>query len=153
MSVTTKTHLNKELSIEGRRGAVERTTVDGLRPGCEYYRVNKISTGTDRVDLVLRSDGVRRKQVDELVGREAGIGHARENLVDRVLGQRDKVRGRHLRVVRASGQELEARAARAVAHGNGASELDAIGGGNEYDADGRRQGRLLRTSHRRRPCA
>lgn len=98
--------------------------------GVSTTALSKIFARTDRVNLILRSDGVRREQVDELVGGEAGIGHAREDLVDRVLGQRDEVRGRHLRVVRASGQELEARAARAVAHGDGASELDAIGGGD-----------------------
>lgn len=104
------------------------------------------------VDLILSSDGVCSKQVDELGRGEGSILHARENLVSGVGWLGDKSIRRGLRVVRTASQELEARATQAVGGTDGTSELDA----RKEIWDMRRRNRVLdreRTSHRKRPDA
>ena len=78
-----------------------------------------------RVDVVLCRNTMRGKEVDDLVRTEARITHAREDLVDRVLRERDEVRRGNRRVIRATCEELKLRSADAVAHRHSTGELDA----------------------------
>ncbi len=75
--------------------------------------------------MVLGSDGVRGEEVNDLGGGEAGVGEASKDGVDRVRRQRDQAVGGDLRVVGTTGQELQVRAANAVADTDGAGELNA----------------------------
>ena len=79
-----------------------------------------------RVDVVLGGDGVRDEKVDDLVGREACVAHALEDGVVRVGRLGNEQVGRRLRDVRATSEELQARATRAVRYADGASELNAV---------------------------
>ena len=104
-----RAHLDEELSIKVGRGRVEGTAVDG------------------RVDVVLGGNGMRREEVDDLSGAKASVPHAQEDLVGRVLRERDQAVGRRDGVVRPAREELEARAAETVADAYSTSKLDAIG--------------------------
>ena len=77
------------------------------------------------VDSVLRSDGMRGQEVDQLVGGEPCVSHAVKDLVDRVLRLGDESSGSGGRVVRAPCEELQTGTAHAVAHADGTGELDA----------------------------
>ena len=99
--------LDEELRVEVRRRRVERAPVDR------------------GVDVVLRGDGVRHEQVDDLGGAEARVAHPAQDLVRRVLRERDEPVDRGDGVVRAAREELEPRAAEAVADRDRAGELDA----------------------------
>ena len=83
---------------------------------------------TYRVDVVLGSNGVRGQEIDDLRGGEASIGETRDDGVDRVCGQRDKMVRRDLGVIRATSKELKARATTAVGHADSTGELDAGAG-------------------------
>ena len=78
------------------------------------------------VDVILRRDSVRGEEVDDLVRAEAGVAHAGDDLVDRVLGERDEPVGRDGGGVGAAGEELEAGAAVAVGDTDGTGELDTV---------------------------
>ncbi len=66
------------------------------------------------------------EEVDDLVGREAGIAHTREDDIVGVGGLRNEQIGRRLRDVGATSEELEARATSAVGDTDGARELNAV---------------------------
>lgn len=76
--------------------------------------------------MVLGSNAVRRKQVNNLVRREASVTHASQNGVRGVGWLRDEQVGRRLRNVRTTSKELETRATSTVGDTDSASELDAI---------------------------
>ena len=84
--------------------------------------------GDGCVDAVLGSNGVGCEQVDDLVGREAGIAHASEDGVIGVGGLGYEQVRRRLRVVGAASKELEARATSTVRDTDSTGELDAIDG-------------------------
>ena len=81
--------------------------------------------GDGCVDAVLGSNGVGCEQVDDLVGREAGIAHASEDGVIGVGGLGYEQVRRRLRVVGAASKELEARATSTVRDTDGTGELNA----------------------------
>ena len=78
--------------------------------------------------MVLCSNGVRGQEIDDLRGGEASIGETSDDGVDGIRGQRDKVVGRDLGVVRATSKELKARATTTVGHADSTGELDAGAG-------------------------
>ena len=80
---------------------------------------------TDRIDCVLRTDGMGYQEPHDLDGDEPGVAEASENRVDRVRRERDQVRGRRLRVVGAPREERQLGTAVAVPHADGPGELDA----------------------------
>lgn len=73
---------------------------------------------------------MRDEEVDEVGRGEAGVTHAREDLVHVVLGLRYEAQGGGVRRVRATCEELETGSTRAVRDGDGTGELDEITGGN-----------------------
>ena len=125
-----------ELAAEGRLDLADVGAVAGeegaLEEGLdEELRVERAGRGVERragdrrVDVVLRGDGVRHEQVDDLGGAEARVAHPAQDLVRRVLRERDEPVDRGDGVVRAAREELEPRAAEAVADRDRAGELDA----------------------------
>lgn len=74
--------------------------------------------------MVLGSDRVGNKQIDNLVGAETSIAHAGEDLVDRVGRLWDGQVGSDARDVGTASHELQAGSASAVRDTDGASELD-----------------------------
>ena len=95
-SSTLQEDFEENLGVEGEGSRVEGDGLDG--------RVNVVST----------SDSVRSKQVDQVVGAEASIGHTREDGVDIALGQRDGAVRSCDGCIRATCKELELRSTRAV---------------------------------------
>ena len=75
--------------------------------------------------MVLSSHTVRREKIHDLGGAKSSVRHARKNLVHRVLRKRYQTVRRNLRVIGTSSEELETRAATAVADSDGTGELDA----------------------------
>ena len=99
--------LDEELSIELAGGRVEGRARDG------------------GVNLVLGRNRVRREEVDDLDRGEAGVAHAREDLVVGVRRLGNEQIRRRLGDVRAPDEELQARSTSAVRDTDGTSELDA----------------------------
>lgn len=110
--VTLEEDLQEDLSVE-REG--RRVEGDGLAVVDEGVRAR---------------DGVRDEEVDKVGGREAGIGHTREDLVHVVLGLGDEAQGGGGGRVGATSKEFKAGSARAVRDGDGTGELDKITGGD-----------------------
>ena len=103
-----KAHLEEELRIKRAERRVERRARNS------------------RVHVVLSGRAVRSEERDDLVGKEAGIEHAQEYLVDGVERLGDGQVGCRLGDVRATCEELETRTTAAVRDTNSAGELDAI---------------------------
>ena len=80
---------------------------------------------TDRVDGVLRADGVRDEKPHDLDGIEARVAKAGEDRVCGVRREGDEVVGRRLGVVGPPSVEGELRAPVAVRNPDCAGELDA----------------------------
>ena len=80
---------------------------------------------TDRVDGVLRADGVRDEKPHDLDGIEARVAKAGEDRVRGVRREGHEVVGRRLGVVGSSSVEGELRAPVAVRDPDCAGELDA----------------------------
>jgi len=76
--------------------------------------------------VVSAGDGVRREEVDEVRGAEAGVRHAVEDHGNRVLGLGDGANLGGDGSVGAASQEAEAGSTRAVGDTDGAGELDKI---------------------------
>ena len=103
-----RAHLEEELRIKRAERRVERRARNS------------------RVHVVLSGRAVRSEERDDLVGKEAGVEHAQENLVDGVERLRNGQVGCRLGDVRATCEELETRTTAAVRDANSAGELDAI---------------------------
>ena len=152
--------LDEELRVEVRRRRVERGASDALLGANEPLIIinTQIGSGrnTDRVDCVLRTDGVGYQEPHDLDGDEPGVAEASEDRVGRVRRERDQVRGRRLRVVGAPGEERQLGTTVAVPHADGPSELDArvirdVNISTAWVTSPGGRGEL--TSHRTRRCA
>ena len=82
-------------------------------------------SATHRIDVVLRGDGVRDEEPDDLHSAEGGITHASYDGLCAVGREGDKVWRRRLRVVRPPREERHLRCAVTVRHADCTSELDA----------------------------
>ena len=82
--------------------------------------------------MVLSGDTVGCQKCDSLLRTEpsVGIGHAREDGVDRVGRQGDQTVRRDLGVVGPPGHEVQARTAGTVAYRDSARELDEVAEGD-----------------------
>ena len=78
-----------------------------------------------RVDLVLRANGVRDEEPHDFDGAESRIAHAIQYSRDIVCGERNKVRRRGLRIVRATGKKVHLWRSVAVRRADSPGELDA----------------------------
>lgn len=124
----------RRLSLGARGGLLAREAVALEKDLEEDLGVEGEGRGVERYggavdsERVRASDGMRDEQVDEVLRGETSIGHAVEDLVERVLGLGDRaILGRELGIG-AAGQELEAGRSRAASDGDGSSELDKISG-------------------------
>lgn len=81
--------------------------------------------------MVLSGRAVGRQERSDLQRREAGVGHARKDLVSGVGRFRHRQVGRGARNVRAAGHELELGTAAAVGHADGTRELNAAANGGK----------------------
>ena len=129
--ITTSSNLiqirTKVSTIAREHGSAKHNFEEDLRVEVEGRRVEgRTEDLWRRVDIGLVGDTVRGKKVDEFLGRETGIGHAVEDLVNGVFGLGDEAERRGRRVVGTTRHELQAGAAHAVAHADGTSELDAV---------------------------
>ena len=102
--------------------------MDGLYRACQGLIPGEHRAYTHRVDVILGGDTVRRQEVDSLGRAEPSVLHTGQDLVDRILRQRDQTIGRHLGVVGTTCEELEAGATTTVAHTHGTCELNAANG-------------------------
>ena len=106
--------------------------------------------------MVLCGDAVRGEQVDGLGRAKPSVLHTCQDLVDRILRQRDQAIWCYLGVVGTSGEELEAGAAATVADTHSAGELNAAGGevfSNTRNGEQKKTNKYGHTSHRRRRYA
>ena len=82
--------------------------------------------GAYRVNRILRADGVRDEEPDQLDRAEASVANSVQDSRDIVRRERYEVWRGRLRVVRPAREETELRRAIAVRHADRACELDAI---------------------------
>jgi len=100
--------LEEDLGVEGTDGGVEG------------------GSGDRGVNNIGGSDGVGGQESDGLLGREAGIGEAGQDLGDAVGGLRDSQVGSGRLGGGAAEVELQLGSTRAVSSANGSSEMDEV---------------------------